>query len=96
LVRRWDAVAGGAGADWATCLRLLERAAAADDVARDGASTLTSMTNAAGMAPTPDSEEASAALAGEGRRRPPVVEDDRGSSCRRIVKRCRRRRSTNF
>ncbi len=28
-VRRWDAVAGGAGADWATCLRLLERAAAA-------------------------------------------------------------------
>ena len=24
-----DAVAGGAGADWATCLRLLERAAAA-------------------------------------------------------------------
>ncbi len=35
-VRRWDAAAGGAGADWATCLRLLERAAAAD-VARDGA-----------------------------------------------------------
>ena len=34
-VRRWDAVAGGAGADWATCLRLLERAAA--DVALDGA-----------------------------------------------------------
>ena len=33
-VRRWDAVAGGAGADWATCLRLLERAAA--DVALDG------------------------------------------------------------
>ena len=29
------AVAGGAGVDWATCLRLLERAAA--DVARDGA-----------------------------------------------------------
>jgi len=33
-----DAVAGGAGADWATCLRLLERAAAAD-VARDGAAS---------------------------------------------------------
>jgi len=33
-----DAVAGGAGADWATCLRLLERAdAAAADVSRDGA-----------------------------------------------------------
>lgn len=35
-----DAVAGGAGADWATCLRLLERAAAAAaDVARDGAAS---------------------------------------------------------
>ena len=33
-----DAVAGGAGADWATCLSLLERAAAAAaDVAPDGA-----------------------------------------------------------
>ena len=35
-----DAVAGGAGADWATCLSLLERAAAAAaaaDVACDGA-----------------------------------------------------------
>jgi hypothetical protein len=34
-----DAVAGGAGADWATCLSLLERAAAAAaaDVARNGA-----------------------------------------------------------
>ncbi len=33
-----DAVAGGAGADWAACLHLLERAAAAAaDVARDGA-----------------------------------------------------------
>ncbi len=31
-----DAAAGGARADWVTCLRLLERAAAAD-VARDGA-----------------------------------------------------------
>jgi len=61
-VRRWDAVAGGAGADWATCLRLLERAAA-DDVARDGALTSTSMTTTMGMTPTPDSEEASAALA---------------------------------
>jgi hypothetical protein len=36
-VRRWDAVAGGAGADWATCLRLLERATA--DVALDGAAS---------------------------------------------------------
>jgi hypothetical protein len=36
-VRRWDAEAGGAGADWATCQRLLERAAAAADVACDGA-----------------------------------------------------------
>ncbi len=37
-----DAVAGGAGADWATCLRLLERtaaAAAAADVACDGAAS---------------------------------------------------------
>ena len=35
-----DAVAGGAGADWATCLRLLERAAAAAaNVARDGAAS---------------------------------------------------------
>jgi hypothetical protein len=38
-VRRWDAVAGGAGADWATCLRLLERAAA--NVALDGAASST-------------------------------------------------------
>ena len=36
-VRRWDAAAGTAGGNWATCLRLLERAAAATDVARDGA-----------------------------------------------------------
>jgi len=35
-VRQWDAAAGGAGADWATCLRLLERAAAAAAVAHDG------------------------------------------------------------
>ena len=35
-----DAVAGGAGADWATCLSLLERAAAAAAaVARDGAAS---------------------------------------------------------
>ena len=35
-----DAVAGGAGADWATCLHLLERAAAAvTDVARDDAAS---------------------------------------------------------
>jgi len=38
-VRRWDAAAGGAGTDWATCLHLLERAAAAADVARDGAAS---------------------------------------------------------
>ena len=46
-----DAVAGGAGADWATCLRLLERAAAAAaaDVARDGAaSTAASSTRVGG------------------------------------------------
>ena len=36
-VWRWDAVAGRAGADWATCLRLLERAAAVADIACDGA-----------------------------------------------------------
>jgi len=36
-VRWWDAAAGGAGTDWATCLHLLERAATAADVARDGA-----------------------------------------------------------
>ena len=35
-VWRRDAAAGGAGYDWATCLCLLERAAAAADVARDG------------------------------------------------------------
>ncbi len=45
-----DAVAGGAGADWATCLRLLEHAAAAAaDVARDGAaSTAVSSTRVGG------------------------------------------------
>ena len=45
-----DAVAGGAGADWATCLSLLERAAAATaDVARDGAaSTAASSTRVGG------------------------------------------------
>ena len=36
-VWRWDAAAGGAGAGWATCLRLLEHAAAAANVAREGA-----------------------------------------------------------
>jgi hypothetical protein len=47
-----DAVAGGAGADWATCLHLLERAAAAAaaDVARDGAaSTAASSTRVGGV-----------------------------------------------
>jgi hypothetical protein len=49
-----DAVAGGAGADWATCLRLLERAAAAAaaaaDVARDGAaSTAALLTRVGGV-----------------------------------------------
>jgi hypothetical protein len=47
-----DAVAGGAGADWATCLSLLERAAAAAaaaDVARDGAAlTAASSTSVGG------------------------------------------------
>jgi len=46
-----DTVAGGAGADWATCLRLLERAAAAAaaDVARNGAaSTVASSTRVRG------------------------------------------------
>jgi hypothetical protein len=45
-----DAVAGEAGADWATCLSLLERAAtAAADVARDGAaSTAASSTRVGG------------------------------------------------
>jgi hypothetical protein len=40
-VRRWDVAAGGVGADWATCLRLLEHATAtaAADVARDGAAS---------------------------------------------------------
>ncbi len=38
-VQRWDAVVGGAGANWATCLRLLELAAAAADVTRDGAAS---------------------------------------------------------
>jgi len=46
-----DAVAGGVGADWATCLHLLEcaAAAAAADVARDGAaSTAASSTRVGG------------------------------------------------
>jgi hypothetical protein len=45
-----DAVAGGAGADWATCLSLLERAAAAaSDVACDSAaSTAASSTRVCG------------------------------------------------
>ena len=34
-VWRWDVAAGEAGADWATCLCLLERAAAAASIARD-------------------------------------------------------------
>ena len=49
---RWDAAVGGAGADWATCLHLLERAAAAAaaDVARDGAaSTAASSTRMRGV-----------------------------------------------
>ena len=36
-VWRWEAAAGRAGANWATCLRLLEHASAAANVARDGA-----------------------------------------------------------
>jgi len=49
-----DAVAGGAGADWATCLCLLDRAAAATaaaaDIARDGAaSTAASSTRVGGV-----------------------------------------------
>jgi hypothetical protein len=48
-VRWWDVAAGGAGADWATYLRMLELAAAADDVARDGAaSTVASSTRVGG------------------------------------------------
>ncbi len=43
-----DAVAGGAGADWATCLRLLERAAAAADVARDGAASTAALSTRVG------------------------------------------------
>ncbi len=35
-VRRWDAAAGGGRDDWATCLRLLERAATAANAACDG------------------------------------------------------------
>jgi len=39
----------GAGADWVTCLRLLERAAAAANVTHDGAaSTAASMTHVGG------------------------------------------------
>ena len=49
-VRRWDAAAGGAGANWATCLHLLERAAAAADVACDGAAlTAASSTHMRGV-----------------------------------------------
>ncbi len=36
-----DAAAGGAGANWATCLRLLERATAAANVARNGVALTT-------------------------------------------------------
>ena len=50
LVWRWDAAAGGAGADWVTCLHLLERSAAAADIARDGAaSTAASSTHMRGV-----------------------------------------------
>jgi hypothetical protein len=79
--------------DRATCLRLLERAAVAANVARDGAAltaalstTTTTATNVVGI-PTPDeSEEASVALVG-GRRQPPATQDGRGGLCRRIVER---------
>ena len=39
LVWRWNAAAGGPGADWLTCLHLLERAAAAANIARGGVAT---------------------------------------------------------
>ena len=45
----WDMAAGGAGADWVTCLRLLERATTAADVAPGGAaSTASSSTHVGG------------------------------------------------
>jgi hypothetical protein len=47
-VWRWDAVAGGAGANWATCLRLLERAATAADVACDGAASTAELSTRVG------------------------------------------------
>ncbi len=45
-----DAVAGGAVADWATCLSLLVRAAAAAaaDVARDGAASTAALSTRVG------------------------------------------------
>ena len=64
-----------------TCLRLLERAATAANIALNGATptaalsmTMTKTTNVVGI-PTPDdSEEASPALAGGGRQ-PPAAQD---------------------
>jgi hypothetical protein len=48
-VRRWDAAASGSGADWATCLRLLEHATAAANVARDGAASSMACSVAGGV-----------------------------------------------
>ena len=58
-VWRWDAAAGEAGADWATCLRLLERAVNSANVACDGAAltaalsttTTTTAMNVVGIPP---------------------------------------------
>ncbi len=49
-VQQWDAVAGGAGGDWATCLCLLERAVTATNVACNGvALTAASLMRAGGV-----------------------------------------------
>ena len=83
---RWDVAAAGEGADWATCLRLLEHAAATAAVTCDGASSTASLSTTTTMTAslvgilTPDDlEEASAALA-VGGRGPPAAQDGHGGS----------------
>jgi hypothetical protein len=47
-VWRWDTVAGGAGADWATCLCLLECATATTNVACSGAALTVALSTRVG------------------------------------------------
>ena len=47
-VRWWDAAAGRAGSDWATCLHLLERTAATADIAHNGAASTAALSTRVG------------------------------------------------